>query len=489
MTENNDSILQQAPQSLDVTTGKEVTTIVRRNMTKECHDAGKESTPQRHHARFIYRVILIALSCVMPVVLISYSSQNNSEIKISGQHLRHGEGTWTRNFDNVRETDPIVADDAYIIRSDFQFQSSQTSHTLDFGSKCDDNCCAERWADWDAADLNRTHYAPQDHRHRRLQEASFPLPPWASYLVVIGLTCCSALFSGLTLGLLGLDKTGLEIIMDGDDLVAAKQAKRLAPVRENGNLLLCTLLLGNVSVNALLSIVMADIAGGLTGFFVSTAILVVFGEIIPQAVCSRFALEIGSRAVPIVKLLIALFFPIAYPLAWMLNKALGHELGTIYSKAEFVKLLEIHAERGGFNKEMTSAMTGALKYQDLKVEEVMTPWDKVFTLAIDENLSYETIVAVFKTGYSRIPIYEGNNRSNVIGLLFVKDLIFVDPEDETPLRNFVRIFGRGESLRVPRVFSVERKIQPLAPSNAHSLFTSYLFLCRGSCGMARRQVG
>jgi len=31
----------------------------------------------------------------------------------------------------------------------------------------------------------------------------------------------------------------------------------------------------------------------------------------------------------------------------------------------------------------------------------------------------------------------------VIGLLFTKDLIFIDPEDETPIRNFIQIFGRG----------------------------------------------
>jgi hypothetical protein len=34
-------------------------------------------------------------------------------------------------------------------------------------------------------------------------------------------------------------------------------------------------------------------------------------------------------------------------------------------------------------------------------------------------------------------------QNNVIGLLFVKDLIFIDPEDETPVRGFVQIFGRG----------------------------------------------
>jgi hypothetical protein len=47
----------------------------------------------------------------------------------------------------------------------------------------------------------------------------------------------------------------------GDD-VKKRQATRILEVRRRGNLLLCTLLLGNVAVNALLSILMADLTNG-----------------------------------------------------------------------------------------------------------------------------------------------------------------------------------------------------------------------------------
>ena len=82
---------------------------------------------------------------------------------------------------------------------------------------------------------------------------------------------------------MSLDKTGLEIVMGGDDPNAAAYAKVIYPVRENGNLLLCTLLLGNVAVNALLSIFLAAYAGGIVGFITSTFLIVIFGEIVPQA--------------------------------------------------------------------------------------------------------------------------------------------------------------------------------------------------------------
>ena len=36
----------------------------------------------------------------------------------------------------------------------------------------------------------------------------------------------------------------------------------------------------------------------------------------------------------------------------------------------------------------------------------MTTLDRVFMLNVDEKLSFETIARIFKTGYSRIPVYE-----------------------------------------------------------------------------------
>ena len=78
----------------------------------------------------------------------------------------------------------------------------------------------------------------------------------------------------------------------------------------------------------------------------------------------------------------------------------------------------------------------------MTVKEVMTSIDRTFMLSVDDKLSFETIAKIFKTGYSRIPVYEVS-RDNVIGLLFVKDLIFIDPEDEVPIRSFIQIFGRG----------------------------------------------
>lgn len=268
------------------------------------------------------------------------------------------------------------------------------------------------------------------------------IPFWLQIVLIVLFLCFSALFSGLTLGLMSLDKTGLEIVMSGDDPQAALYAKKIYPIRENGNLLLCTLLLGNVSVNALLSIFLAAYTGGIIGFVSSTFLIVIFGEIVPQALCSRYALKIGSAAVPIVKAIRFCLWIIAAPLAFLLDVALGQELASTFSNAEMLKLLQIHVAENVLDKETAGAMTGALTYKNMSVEDVMTPLERTFMLNVDDKLSFENVSRVFKTGYSRIPIYEISPH-NVIGLLFVKDLIFIDPEDEIPIRSFIQIFGRG----------------------------------------------
>ena len=56
--------------------------------------------------------------------------------------------------------------------------------------------------------------------------------------------------AGLTLGLLSLDMNGLKILEEGGDAAESAAAKLILPIREKGNLLLCTLLLGNTIVNS-----------------------------------------------------------------------------------------------------------------------------------------------------------------------------------------------------------------------------------------------
>ena len=246
---------------------------------------------------------------------------------------------------------------------------------------------------------------------------SFALPMWASYMVIAVLIMLSGLFSGLTLGLLSLDMNGLKIIIESNDAKEAALARTIEPVRKNGNLLLCTLLLGNVAVNALLSILMANLTSGLVGFLLSTIIIVIFGEIVPQASCSRYPLQIGAFSVPLVKVFLVLLCVVTYPLASMLDWALGQELGTIYTTDRLIALLNIHEKHGVVDSQQSLALAGALQYRDMQVADVMTDIEEVFMLAHDATLSFKILREIFQTGFSRIPVYGSGGRDDIIGEL------------------------------------------------------------------------
>ena len=134
-------------------------------------------------------------------------------------------------------------------------------------------------------------------------------------------------------------------------------------------------------------------------------LIVIFGEIVPQAACQRYSLEVGSTMAPVMRVVMYLLFPVAYPLSKGLDFALGEELATTYSSSEMIKLLQIHVNEQIIDSDTATAMKGALKYKDMTVKEVMTPLANVFMLSAEERLNFETIAKIFKTGYSRIPVY------------------------------------------------------------------------------------
>ena len=73
-------------------------------------------------------------------------------------------------------------------------------------------------------------------------------------------------------------------------------------------------------------------------------------------------------------------------------------------------------------------------------------------LSHDARLSFKVLREIFQTGFSRIPVHGPGGREDVIGLVMVKDLIFVDPEDETPVQRFAEILGRQfEVVQIPGV--------------------------------------
>lgn len=326
-----------------------------------------------------------------------------------------------------------------------------------------------------------------------------PLP--LQVFILLLLLCFSALFSGLNLGLMSLDPTTLKIIMKSGTRRQQLCARLIYRVRKYGNYLLCTILFGNVAVNSSITILLDDIVTGPIAVAVATICIVIFGEIMPQAVCSRHGLLIGAATIWITYIFMFLTFPIAFPLSLLLNLMLGKEVGAVYKRDQLLELLHVTQEHHDIAKDEVDIISGVLAFKKKKAEDVMTKLEDVYCLDVDTVLDYNTMRDIYSSGYSRIPVYEGTPQ-NMVGLLYARDLAFIDADEATPLKNVLQFYNHtlhfvfndvqlGELLRVfsegtHHLSIVHRIVCPSSQDPYYEILGTLLYLqcfqwCTGAC--------
>lgn len=267
----------------------------------------------------------------------------------------------------------------------------------------------------EAGELNRVYMclrSPNSETYKRQGESKtgeygLPIKPWLviklsksmfpltlHVLFIILLLTLSGLFSGLNLGLMSLDKTDLKIIMNTGSKSEKQYAQSIAPVRNHGNFLLCCLLFSNVLVNATLTILVDDLTSGLIAICGSTLAIVIFGEIIPQAICSRYGLAVGARTIYITKFFMCVTAPLAFPLSKILDKVLGEEIGNIYTRERLKELLKVTKDHHGLENEEVGIISGALDLKLKTVKNVMVRLDQIFMLPADTILDFETMADI-----------------------------------------------------------------------------------------------
>ncbi|KAK1154079.1 hypothetical protein AOXY_G28845 [Acipenser oxyrinchus oxyrinchus] len=274
-----------------------------------------------------------------------------------------------------------------------------------------------------------------------VEERKPMLPLWLQIVVIGVLLVLSGMFSGLNLGLMALDPMELRIVQRCGTDKERKYAGKIEPIRKKGNYLLCSLLLGNVLVNTTLTILLDDLIGsGLGAVVASTVGIVIFGEIVPQALCSRHGLAVGANTIVVTKFFMLVTFPLSFPISKLLDCALGQEIGTVYNREKLVEMLKVTAPYNDLVKEEMNMIQGALELRTKTVADVMTSLENGFMIRSDAVLDFNTMSEIMDSGYTRIPVYDGE-RSNIVDILYVKDLAFVDPDDCSTLKSVTKFYN------------------------------------------------
>ncbi|CAA6673725.1 unnamed protein product [Spirodela intermedia] len=259
---------------------------------------------------------------------------------------------------------------------------------------------------------------------------------WVYLMICVALVMFAGLMSGLTLGLMSLSLVDLEVLVKAGRPRDRANAAKILPVVRNQHLLLCTLLIGNALAMEALPIFLDTLVPAWGAILISVTLILTFGEIIPQAVCSRYGLSVGAKLSGVVRILLLVFFPIAYPI----NLGLASWKGAFCTakKAELKTLVDMHGNEAGKGGELThdetTIITGALELTQKTAKDAMTPILETFSLDINSKLDMNTMGLIMMKGHSRVPIYSGGP-TNIIGLILVKNLITCRPEDEVPVRD------------------------------------------------------
>ncbi|KAJ7874628.1 hypothetical protein B0H13DRAFT_1019403 [Mycena leptocephala] len=263
---------------------------------------------------------------------------------------------------------------------------------------------------------------------------------WEKIVISAVLVLLGGVFAGLGLGLMGLEELHLRVLATAsEDPNKQRSARTVLQLFSKGrHWVLVVLLLANVIINESLPIFLdSAIGGGLAAVALSTTAIVIFGEIIPQAISVRYGLSIGAACAPFVLGLMYLFAPIAYPTAKLLDLVFGKGESHTYKKAELKSFLQFH--RTGeepLRDDEISILNGVLELNMKSVEQIMTPMKDVVTLSADAILDDNLVETILLSGYSRFPVHEPNNPDAFIGLLLIKKLLKYDPHEALPVSSF-----------------------------------------------------
>lgn len=245
-------------------------------------------------------------------------------------------------------------------------------------------------------------------------------------LIVLLLTALSAVCSGLNIALMS---------MNLDDLrrkrkLGNERAQKVYPFRKNTHLTLASILLTNVAAVSATSLVLESVLFGLLAGFITTIIMVIFGEILPQAVFGRHAIQYFARFAPMVRLMIFLTYPISKPLQLLLDRLFEKTPSKLHSRQELGVIIAEHVrhEESELDDDEVEIIRGALQLSEKRIRDIMMPIKNVFWMTPTTRLTPTKIDELKAVGRSRVPIFN-KDLTECYGVLLMKDLVDFDFDD------------------------------------------------------------
>lgn len=257
----------------------------------------------------------------------------------------------------------------------------------------------------------------------------------------------SSLFSASESAFLGLNKLRVHFLREKGD----KRATRAGKLLERKEELLNMLLVGNEIVNVALSVTLTAIflrlfgsAGLPIATFIATVLLLIFGEITPKSVTTTHPETCAFALSGFVKIFFYILRPFVVFFTFISRVILRifgistKKKAVSFTEDEIKTLIDVGGEEGVLEAGEKKMMSRVFKFTDLNATDIMIPRLKV--ICIDPGMSYRDVVQLSeRTRLSKFPVYENDDIDNIIGVLYVKDMLFfTEVRDEFSVRRVMR---------------------------------------------------
>lgn len=256
-------------------------------------------------------------------------------------------------------------------------------------------------------------------------------------IILVILLIGSGFFSASETALMSLSKIRIRYMQQE----GVKGAKLVSSLIENPNKLLSSILVGNNVVNIAATSISTSLFIGLMkgseGVAVATAVMtilvLIFGEITPKSIAANNSEKVALFVARPIKFIIFILTPIV----WVFNLITGFIFKVIglenkgaqpyITEEELRTMVNVSHEEGVLEIEEREIINNVFQFGDMQAKNAMI--QRIDMVAIDVEDSYDEIIELFKNEkLSRMPVYE-ENIDDIIGILNIKDVIFLDDEE------------------------------------------------------------
>jgi metal transporter CNNM len=192
-------------------------------------------------------------------------------------------------------------------------------------------------------------------------------------------------------------------------------------------LTLASILITNIAAVSATSIVLSTEVNGWVAGAISTLLIVVFGEVLPQALFSNTPLKYSAKFSFLLKAMIVISYPVSKPLQLLLDKLFPRTRSAIQTRHELGLLISEHLTdtRSELDDDEVVIIRGALQLSEKRIKSIMTPIRQTYWLTPDMLLDDAKIDEIKDKGFSRIPVFN-SDLTACHGLLIMKSLVDID---------------------------------------------------------------